>query len=143
MKKTAGFLLSLMVCLSFGIMATSCGMGDLQSSSSGIQSEESGNTDENSSNDGESGGSEDESSSNPDNVGDDNSSNSDTENDKDDAEINEKTGLTKEEWDEVFANTIDSDNFTAEMERSMVYGNGDVWNDTMFFKSTQNAVEMV
>ena len=68
MKKTVSFLLSLMVCLSFGMITTSCGVGDLHSSSSGVQSEESGSADESSSNDGETDNSEDESSSNPDNV---------------------------------------------------------------------------
>ncbi len=131
MKKTVSFLLSLMVCLSFGVMATSCSIDGLQTGSSGVQSEESGNT-ANSSDSGEIGGAEDE-----------NSSNSDTENDKDNSGKNEKTGLTKEEWDEVFANTISSDNFTATLARSMVYENGDTWNDTQIFKSTKNAVELI
>ena len=131
MKKTVSFLLSLMVCLSFGAMATACGIDGFQTGSSSTQSEESGNT-ANSSDSGEIGGSEDE-----------NSSNSDTENDKDNSGKNEKTGLTKEEWDEVIANTIASDNFTASLARSMVYENGETWNDTLFFKSTQTAVEMI
>ena len=43
----------------------------------------------------------------------------------------------------MFADTSACENFTAVLERSMVYENGDVWSSTMFFKSTQNAVETV